>query len=283
MVLTFNEEENVRYTLSSVGWAKEVFVLDSFSTDRTKEICAEYDVERGGNVRFFEHAFENYGTQRNYAIEELPWTAEWLLVLDADEVVTPELARELVAIAADPGNPVAGYFVRRRFIFLGRWLKRTGIYSSRIMRFVRRATARYERTVNERLVVDGPTGCLENDLLHENHKGVADWIAKHNRYSTFEAAEYYKLRKGRGEAPPPFRDVFRSREARIVWRKRLYMRMPFRPLVVFFYVYIWRMGFLEGKAGLYYAALQFAHALHVSAKLYELTLEREAAEREQSS
>jgi len=143
LIITYNEEANIARALDSVvGWAREAFVIDSHSTDRTVAICEEH---RDRRVRVWQHPFENYAAQRNWALDHLPWSGDWVLVLDADERVSAELRDELGQLLSSP-PPCDGYLVKFRFIFLGKWLRHASTYPVWILRLFRRSKARYRRS-----------------------------------------------------------------------------------------------------------------------------------------
>jgi glycosyltransferase involved in cell wall biosynthesis len=160
IILTHNEEANLVHALASVsGWADETFVLDSFSTDRTREIAERYE------CRFVLHKFENFAKQRNYALQHLPISCEWVLFLDADEWLPTALKAEIRAMISE-GPSEDGFYLNRRFVWMGRWVRR-GYYPSWILRLFRHAKGRCEdRAINEQIIVDGPTGRLRNDFIH---------------------------------------------------------------------------------------------------------------------
>lgn len=254
VVLTYNEEANIAQALDSVaGWAGEIFILDSLSTDRTLEIAGRYD------CRIAQHKFENYGKQRNHALEHLPIRSEWVLFLDADEWLPDALKQEIAAlIATSPQEN--GFYINRRLIWMGRWI-RHGYYPSWILRLFRRGKARCEdRAVNEHLIVDGATGRLRNDFVHDDRKGVTDWIAKHNGYATREALEIFNTREA-----PNYQEIDASLFGAQAQRKR-WLRLNvwnwllplIRPFFYFFYRYVLRGGFLDGRAGFIF---HFLHAL----------------------
>ena len=191
VILTLNEEKNLPYALENVvGWAKEVFVLDSGSTDKTVEIA-----EKMG-ARVFYRKFDTYARQRNYAIRELPIETEWMMFLDADEYLLPELKKE-VAETLEENPEENGFYMRRRFHFMGRWIKHGGYYPVILLRLFRPEYAKVVRDINEQIVVEGKTGHLKYDFVDENHKGIFDWIEKHNRYSTFEAKALIEVEKSK--------------------------------------------------------------------------------------
>ena len=265
LIITYNEERNIRGALDSVvAWAREIFVVDSHSTDRTVEICEQH---RANGVRVWQHPFENYAAQRNWALDHLPWTNDWVLVLDADERVTPEL-REEIGQLMSPSPPCDGYLVKFRFVFLGRWLRHASTYPVWILRLFRRTKARYRRSVNEYVELDGTAGRLTHDLIHDSRSGLAAWIQKHNVYSSREAEEYCKVLTGADDERVPqlpgAPGYSRRQEL-----KKLFIRLPFRPLVSFLYMYVWKRGFLDGRPGLIFCALKAIQEFHISCKMHE--------------
>jgi glycosyltransferase involved in cell wall biosynthesis len=270
IILTFNEEENIEQCLRSVcGWAREVHIIDSFSTDRTLEIARRFQCAA------VKHSFENYADQRNWALDNLPIQGEWVLFLDADEWLPETLKEEMAGVIAS--NPEEnGFYVKRRFIWMGRWIKR-GYYPTWILRLFRKGKGRCEqRAVNEHLIVEGETGQLKNDFIHEDRKGLAEWTEKHNRYSTLEAE---RLFRGRGEKEIEARFSGSQAERKRWLRYRLYNRLPplVRPFLYFFYRYVLRGGFLDGREAFLY---HFLHALWVpllvDAKYLEMARSRTA-------
>lgn len=254
IILTYNEEANIAQVLDSVaGWANEIFILDSLSTDRTLEIVRRY------GCHIVQNTFENYAKQRNYALEQLPIHSEWVLFLDADEWLPDALKQEISAlIAASPG--ANGFYLNRRLIWMGRWIRR-GYYPSWILRLFRYGKGRCEdRAVNEHLIVEGKTGQLRNDFMHEDRKSVTDWITKHNDYATREAQELLNARP-----EPAYREIdahlFGTQAQRKRWlRHKIWNRLPLliRPFFYFFYRYVLAGGFLDGTPAFAY---HFLHAL----------------------
>lgn len=244
IVLTFNEERNLAPALASVcGWARQVLVLDSFSTDHTLEVAG------GFSCQCFQHRFAGYAAQRNYALEALPIAAPWILFLDADEWVPPELAEEISRVVAN--KPACdGFFLRRRFLWMGRWIRR-GYYRTWLLRLFRNGRGRCEqRGVNEHIVVSGRAGYLRGALVHENHNGLDHWIEKHLRYATLEAGEMVAGNSGLGLAGQAGTKRWL---AYYLWR-----RMPagWRAVLYFAWRYLLLGGFLDGWQGLSYHLLQ---------------------------
>lgn len=252
IVLSYNEEANIAQGLGSVaGWANEIFILDSLSTDRTVEIAHQYGCHVSQNK------FESYSKQRNHALAHLPVRSEWVLFLDADEWLPDALKQEISNLIA--GAPEEnGFFIKFRLIWMGRWIRR-GYYPSWILRLFRYGKGRCEdRPVNEHLIVEGKTGWLCNDLIHENRKGVTEWTAKHIGYAAREAQEMFNRRTA-----PDYQEIdvrlFGTQAERRRWlRYKLWNRFPplIRPFFYFFYRYILRGGFLDGREAFIFHFLQ---------------------------
>ena len=252
IILTFNEERNLQQALDSVaGWSAQTLILDSYSTDRTLEIAKQY------HCQVFQNRFENYAKQRNHALMELPIAGQWILFLDADEWLPEDLKTEITVLTA--ANPREnGFYVPRRMMWMGRWIRR-GYYPTWILRLFRHGTARCEdRAINEHLIIDGEHGYLKNDLMHEDQKGITEWIAKHNSYASYEAAELVNNRAAQNYQEIDVR-LFGTQAQRKRWiRYRLWNRLPplLRPFLYFAYRYIFRAGFLDGKEGFIFHFLQ---------------------------
>jgi glycosyltransferase involved in cell wall biosynthesis len=252
LIPTFNEEPNIAQCLSSVlGWADEVFVVDSFSTDRTVAIAKEM----GANV--IQHKFEGYAEQKNWAMDTLPFRNEWLLILDADEYVTEDSRQEMAMIAAADGSGYDGYHINRRFIFYGKWIKHCGWYPSWHLRFFRHKLGRYEnRPVDEHVILNGRAGHLKHDLMHRDCRDMTWWIAKHNRYATLNAIAYEQI-QNKQHADERIRPRFFGNqvERRRFVKERIWRYLPFRSLLFFTYLYIFRWGFLDGRKGFVFCSM----------------------------
>lgn len=244
MVLTLDEERNLPSCLASLARFDEVLVVDSFSSDRTVELA----LARGARV--VQHRFTGFGAQRTWALEHASPRHEWVLILDADERVPPELADEIARRTREAGPEVGAFRLRRRFHHEGRWLPRSSLYPSWVVRLVRRGRVRFvDRGHAETQEVDGEIAALSCDLLDEDRKGIEAWLARHARYAVREAE--HELALARSGARPAGRslgsaDPLARREA----LKALARRMPLRGLAYFGYAYLLRGGFLEGSAGL---------------------------------
>jgi glycosyltransferase involved in cell wall biosynthesis len=264
IILTHQEELNLPHALRSLkGLDCEVFVVDSGSTDRTVEIAESF------GARIVKHSFENQARQLNWALDTLPLTASWTLRLDADEHLTDDLAAEIGRVLLSAPTDTAGYLIKRRVYFWGRWIRFGGYYPTWLLRLWRTGMARSEEMwMDEHMVVSGGSiGRLKHDFIDENHKGLTFWIDKHNRYSDREimsivASSRKSTRQDVGGA------VARKRFLKIA----IYGRSPLflRAIVYGFLRYFILLGFLDGRAGFVFHFLQgFWYRLIIDAKIYE--------------
>jgi len=265
LIQTHNEALNLPHTLESVkGWVNRVFVVDSGSTDRTREIAGEY----GAIV--VQKAWEGYARQKNWALANLPFESPWILILDADESVTPPLKDEILEVVSRPVPNVreAGFFLNRVTVFMGREIHHCAYFPAWNLRLFKRGEARYEeRNVHEHMIVNGPTGHLRHLLRHEDRRGLEHFIAKHNRYSTLEALEIYQHR----ERWPGFWRFVNDRVARRRYIK--YCVAPKLALPWFFrfvYMYFLRGGILDRRPGLTLCLFISTYELFIRAKYNEL-------------
>ncbi|WP_263784455.1 glycosyltransferase family 2 protein [Salinibacter grassmerensis] len=247
LVLTLNEEINIGDCLDSVAWADDVLVLDSGSEDRTVEIA------RDRGARVLHRDFDDFASQRNYGLEAGGLRHDWVLHLDADERVTPAL-RESLREAVGRGEHRA-YRVPSKLIFQGRWLKHAGMYPTYQVRFGRREALTFTQVGHGQRGALPPeqVGTIDEPLRHHAFsKGISDWVRRHNRYSSDEA--------GHARATA-LRDVDWSSlltgtaQARRRALKDLSYALPCRPLLRFLYVYVGRLGLLDGRPGFDYAIL----------------------------
>jgi len=249
LIPTLNEKLHIEEAVLNARTVGNVFVLDSLSTDGTQEIA------RKAGAHVVEHKFVDYAKQKNWGLENLPFTGEWVFILDADERFTPGLREELFRVAAS-GAGHNGYYVNRVVLYMGHAVRHGGLYPSWNLRFFRRGKARYEdRAVHEHMLCEGSADYLKDEMLHIRREPLHEWVRKHVRYADLESTEWLKMRMlgQQGAAPERlFRDVLKYR-----WylRREVWPRMPFRPLLRFAYMYAARMGILDGRAGLRLAAL----------------------------
>jgi len=258
LILTLDEEVNIRDCIASLPWRGDVHVLDSGSRDRTREMAQEL----GAQVT--ERGFTNYAAQRNFGLA-LPFAYEWIVMLDADERMTPELAREIEERVATAGAQLAMMRVRRKDMFMGRWLRRSSGYPSWFPRVMRRGRLRVEREINEVYVCEGETSELTQHLIHYPlNKGMEWWFERHNRYSSAEAGLLVsqQVQRSSGWRQLFDRDPLRRRAA----AKRFAYSLPLRPFLTFFYLYIARLGFLDGRAGYHFACMRMTYEVMIDAK-----------------
>ncbi len=263
MIFTLNEEIHLPRCLESVRWCDDVIVVDSFSGDRTKEIC------EAQGIGLHEHAFEGFGPQRNWALDTIKTKHSWILILDADEWVPETLVRELERIARrDPGE-FGAYRIRRRFHMWGRWLKRSALYPTWVVRFVRKGRVRYaDRGHAETQTVDGKVGSLQSDLMDENLKGIDEWFERQGRYARKEAERELKEEQS---AEPILSGIISSDPLRRrAGLKRLGNKLPCRGLFYFVYAYVLRGGFLEGRDGFTFCVMKAMYQQMIAVKKYDL-------------
>ncbi len=194
IILTYNEEPNLENCLKSLkNWATEIFIVDSFSTDKTLDIAKKYGCE------IVKHAFKNQAEQFNWALDNLKIKNEWILRLDADEYLTNELKNEITEILPKTPAEINGYYINRRLIFMGRWLKHAGIYPLWLLRLFRFGKAKSEyKEIDEHIVLlEGKAKELKNDFIHDDKKNLSDWIQKHNLYSSREVETILNLKPQR--------------------------------------------------------------------------------------
>jgi len=264
LILTLNEQENIARCMQSVSWSDDIVVLDSFSSDDTVEIAA------AAGARTLQRAFDNFAGQRNYALETIAFQHDWVLHLDADEVVTVALREEIADAITDPR--FSAYRIASKLIFMNRWLRFSGMYPTYQVRLGRKDSLRFDQVGHgqRESLPAGQVGTLKNPYSHYGFsKGLADWIERHNRYSTDEAR--FEV-QARGTGNVRFRDLFspgdRTRRRRAL--KALAARLPFRPLLRFVYMYVLRLGFLDGRPGFIYCRLLAMYEYWIVLKVREL-------------
>jgi glycosyltransferase involved in cell wall biosynthesis len=247
IILTHNEETNIGRCLDSVSWSDDILVVDSFSEDRTVEIS-----KRCG-ARVIQRAFDDFSSQRNFASEQGNLKYEWMLHLDADEIVTPELRAELQGAALGDKD---AYRVSSKLIFCGKFLRHAGLFPWYQVRFGRKQALRFKQVGHGQRETLEPSriGTLKSSLLHFNFsKGLSDWIERHNRYSTAEAQQNVY---GYTDDDVPILDLLSAEtDRRRRAAKRIFRRLPGRPTIRFIYMYLFRGGILDGKIGFTYCRL----------------------------
>lgn len=275
IVAVRNEARNLPSCLTALREAGEVFVIDSQSTDATQEIARSF----GAKVVQF-HYQGGWPKKRQWAIETLPLAYDWILLVDADEALTPELAEEIRRAIENP--EINGYYISLRMYFLGRLLRHGGAGFWKLSLF-RRGKGRYEcrlknqdvsmadMEVHEHVVVEGATARLTNPLVHRNVESLSRYIQKHDEYSNWEAKVW--VEGGTNEQVPP--SLFGTQAQRRRWLKKNFLRLPGAPLWLFLLKYVFSLGFLDGVPGLVYCGFQAVQVFHVKSKIYELRRVRE--------
>ncbi len=253
IILAFNEEKHLPRCLESLrGVASRVIVVDCFSTDRTVELA------RAAGAVVVQHAWVNYATQFNWALDNVAIDTQWTMRLDADEVVTPELAAALARELPLYPDGVVGLTVNRQIHFLGRWIRHGAIYPLRMLRVWRTGHARCEnRWMDEHMVVEGGVAHLDADIADINLNSVTWWTDKHNRYASREAVDLLLHENSRVEAATAPRLSLQAGMKR--WLKlKVYARLPMglRAFLYFLYRYFLRLGFLDGWQGFVFHFLQ---------------------------
>ena len=264
--------------LESLRGAGEIYVVDSGSTDETVDIARSFDAKV---VQFHYHG--GWPKKRQWAMDTLPLAYDWILLLDADEVLTPESAEEIRQAIRDPH--CNGYYFALRMYFLGRVLRHgdASFYTS--PRLLRRGKGRFEcrfkdqdasmgdMEAHERLVVEGSTARLRNPLVHHNVNSLSRYILKHDEYSNWEAQVWLAGESSYHDLPPA---LFGTQAQRRRWLKKNFLGLPGSPFLFFLYKYFFRLGFLDGVPGLIYCGFQGIQFFHIKAKIFELRMKREA-------
>jgi glycosyltransferase involved in cell wall biosynthesis len=266
------EAHNLRRCLESLRGAGEIFVIDSQSTDGTAEIARSF----GADVVQF-HYSGGWPKKRQWALDTLPLRYEWVLLLDADEALPPELVSEIGRAIRNPG--IDGYYIDLEMVFLGRRLRHSGATFHKLSLF-RRTRGRFEcraqvqdasmcdMEVHEHVIVSGATAKLKQCISHRNVESISRYIEKHNEYSNWEA-RVWSERSGPDELSPAF---FGTQAQRRRWLRKAFFMWPGSPALFFFYKYVMCLGFLDGVPGLIYCGLQAVQFFHIKAKIYESKL-----------
>ena len=278
IVLTHNEEMNLPACLNSVrGLAETLIVVDSGSSDRTLSIASEH------GALILSHEFKSHARQWSWALRQLNGQVEWVLGLDADQRLSPELYAEICRLfSAESRWPLAydGFYLNRRQIFRGRWIQHGGYYPKYLLKLFRLDSVQLDERdlMDHHFYVSGPVGQLKHDLIEDNRKeaNISFWLSKHIGYSSLHAREeLWRRRDGHAWLIKPA--LFGSHDQRVIWSKQLWYRMPLyaRPFLYFMYRYILRGGILDGKQGFIFHFLQsFWYRLLVDIQIDDLIQDR---------
>lgn len=263
LVLTLNEEKNISRCISALKWCDEIFVLDSYSTDKTVQIAESL------GARIFYRHFDNERSQREYSVG-LPFKNDWIFNPDADEIPDAELIEEILQSVSGAADSIHAFRMRFKVVFLGKWIKNSSLYPTWSCRLFRRTKISFSRSVNLQYNFPGQVVRLNGHFWHFTfNNGLHAWFEKHNRYSTFEANEtlLYEFN---------VRDILSVLSFDPVRRrygvKCISQLMPLRFIMRFFYMYLFRLGILDGIAGLYYCAMISYYELMIEVKIRERRL-----------
>jgi glycosyltransferase involved in cell wall biosynthesis len=266
-----NEAHNLRRCLEALKSVGEVYVIDSNSTDDTIAIAQSH----GAKVVQFHYA-GGWPKKRQWAMDTLPLAYDWILLLDADEVLTSELAEEIQKAIQDPHTN--GYFIALQMYFLGRRLRHSAASFWKLSLF-RKGLGRFEcrlqdqdasmadMEVHEHVVVTGAARKLIQPLIHHNVESLSRYIQKHNEYSNWEARVWLDGNRSHEDIQP---SLWGTQAQRRRWLRRHFFGLPGSPLLFFFYKYVLSLGFLDGVPGLIYCTMQGIQFFHIKAKIYEL-------------
>jgi len=236
IIITYNEEENIRECLESAKWADEIVLVDSFSRDKTIDICKEY------TDKIIQKDWQGYGPQKQFALQQA--TSEWILSIDADERVTKELKQEILSSNLSKD----AYYIPFKFYWLGRELRFGGCGQEKHIRLFRRQKAKFtQEPVHESLVIDGKIGYLKNYIIHHSYKDIEDYFERFNKYSTIEALKKFKMGK-----------------------KVIFTFQVLFSMIDFVKRYLFKLGFLDGLPGFLWAIFSSFHRLVKYAKLWEM-------------
>ena len=269
IILTQNEENNLPKAVESVRHiAKRIVIVDSYSTDNTGDIARNFGCD------VYRNKFTNHAEQFNWGLDNCGIETEWVLRLDADEQVTPDLRNELERILPDLADAISGLSIRRRMYFMGRWMKHGGVYPNLVLRIFRYNKGRCEEKImDEHIVVDGQAYEIPFDIIDDNTKSLTWWTNKHNWYSDRECYEVLNLERLKSEGKLLNPSLFGGFTEKKRWLKEnVYLKLPLgsRAWAYYIYRYYIKLGFLDGPEGRIFHFLQaYWYRFLVDAKIYE--------------
>ena len=261
LILTKNEALNLAACINSLKTCNDIVVLDSFSSDETVDIANSI----GASV--VQRKFDNYAAQRNYGLS-LDFKYDWILMIDADERVSPELVNEIESVINEPENPNTLYRLRRKDYFMNKWIKHSSGYPTWFGRLMKKGRVEVKREINEEYYTDGEVGFLKEHLIHYPfNKGVEYWFERHNKYSSMEAMRlldesvcWADLKNFFDKDPMIRRKIFKS----------LAYKIPCRPILTFIFLYFFKLGILDGVAGFHYSVMRSSYEYQIDIKIKEL-------------
>ncbi len=239
VVITYNEEDNIRRCLESLSWVDEIVVVDSYSQDDTKKIVSDF------TDKIYDVEWEGFGKKKEFARKKA--SSEWVLSVDCDEVITPDLKDEVLKAVNEKDN-YDGYYIPRRSNFLGKWMNHSGWYPDYVLRLFKKEKAKFNQAlVHEKIEVFGKIGYLKNSLLHYTDPDIKSYLSKLDFYTTLNAEELLKKKK-----------------------KTKVFDFILRPLGIFFKMFFLKRGFLDGIHGFILAVLSSFYVFIKYAKLWDL-------------
>jgi len=271
LILTYNEELHIARCIESLqSIAKDIFIVDSYSTDKTVDIAESL------GAKVYQNKWPgNHAIQFQWGLDNCPIETEWVMKMDSDEYVLPELAEEINAKISVLDDDVSGVYIKRRVYFMDRWIKHGGYYPTWLLRIWRYDKGRMEqRWMDEHIKLSsGKTVQFENDLVDDNKNNLTWWTTKHNNYATREAVDILNILYNFVSYDEVVPNIFGTQEQKKRWLKIRYASLPLfvRPVLYFHWRYFLKLGFLDGKQGLIWHFLQgFWYRFLVDAKIYEI-------------
>lgn len=260
LIPAYNEEKYIEDCLKSTAWADEIIVIDSFSTDRTLEICKKY------TNKITQHEYVNSAAQKNWALDNLSFSGDWILIVDADERIPEELKEEIIRRIKK--EEFTGYYFPRKNYFLGKWIKYGHFYPDWSIKLLKKGAAKFEdKCVHAETIVAGEVGYMKNPLIHYPWDSISDYVQHMNQFTTWRAQDIYKSQSGELEVNLVSYPRVTRPFLKFVWR-----HLPAKPFFRFVWFYFFKLGFLDGYHGFLLAVLE-AWSVYLSyAKYWEIKI-----------
>ncbi|MFH1387045.1 MAG: glycosyltransferase family 2 protein [bacterium] len=258
LIPVYNQEKRIEDCLKSVVWADEVIIVDSFSTDNTLDLCRKY------TAKIIQHKYVNSATQKNWALANLDFVGEWILIIDSDEILTPELKDEILRRVGQ--EKYTGYYFPRKNFFLGKWIRHGGWYPDWNIKLFKKGAGKFEdKCVHAEALVAGPVGRLENPITHYPRESISDYLKHLDQFTSWRAQDIYQSTSSEMEVNLVSLPWFIRPPLKLTWRL-----LPFKPFWRFVWFYFFKLGFLDGYHGFLLAVLE-GWSIYLSyAKAWEL-------------
>ncbi|MFH1684331.1 MAG: glycosyltransferase family 2 protein [Candidatus Margulisiibacteriota bacterium] len=263
LIPVYNQEKRIEDCLKSVVWADEILVVDSFSADKTLDICRKY------TDKIIQHEYVNSAAQKNWALANLEFCGDWILIIDSDEVMTPELKDEILKRAGR--EKYLGYYFPRKNFFLGKWIRHGGWYPDWNIKLFKKGSGRFEdKSVHAEAVISGSVGYMKNPIIHYPRESIGDYLKHMDQFTTWRAQDIYKSQSGEMEVELVSLPKLSRPLLKFIWRW-----LPFKPFWRFIWFYVLKLGFLDGYRG-FLLALLWGFDLYLSyAKCWELKVKEQ--------